>query len=140
MRSTAIASTIVLAVAAMAAGPQQFTLEFVSIDGGGVTSTVGGDFVLSATIGQPDAGRSAGGDFELFSGVWAFGFSSNGTATGDADGDGDVDLDDLDMFIDCVTDPGRGPLPPECQFADFDGDGDVDVVDFGGFQAGFTGK
>lgn len=140
MRSLAIASTIVLAVAAMAAGPQQFTLEFVSIDGGAVTSTIGGDFELSATIGRPNAGKSTGGDFELFSGVGAVGFSSNGAATGDADGDGDVDLDDYDAFIDCVTDPGGGPVPPECQFADFDGDGDVDVVDFGGFQAGFTGK
>ena len=34
-------------------------------------NSAGGEFTLSATIGQPDAGTSSGGDFTLQSGFWA---------------------------------------------------------------------
>lgn len=43
---------------------QDYNLSWSTIDGGGGTSS-GGNFVLSGTIGQPDAGTMAGGDYRL---------------------------------------------------------------------------
>jgi hypothetical protein len=40
-----------------------------TIDGGGGRSS-GGDFALVGTIGQPDAGKMAGGDYKLSGGFW----------------------------------------------------------------------
>jgi len=45
-----------------------YKIEWSTIDGGGTSS--GGAYVLSGTIGQPDAGYSAGGDYELLGGFW----------------------------------------------------------------------
>lgn len=61
-------------------------------------------------------------------------------AGADLDDDGDVDRDDYELFFQCVTGPGGGPVSPECQCADFDEDDDVDLVNFGSFQASFTGS
>lgn len=49
-----------------------FVLARSTIDGGGGSST-GGGFVLTGTIGQPDAGTqsAAGGDYALAGGFWA---------------------------------------------------------------------
>lgn len=46
-----------------------------TIDGGGTVEMVaGGDFVLSGTIGQPDAGRPmVGGSYQITGGFWAGG-------------------------------------------------------------------
>ncbi len=52
-----------------AAASGTFELTWFTVDGGGGTSS-GGDFVLSGTIGQPDAGTLAGGDFTLRGGFW----------------------------------------------------------------------
>jgi hypothetical protein len=46
-----------------------YEISWNTIDGGGGQST-GGDFVLTGTIGQPDAGDMAGGDYELSGGFW----------------------------------------------------------------------
>ncbi len=40
-----------------------------TIDGGGGTSA-GGPYVLTGTIGQPDAAYSSGGDYEMLAGFW----------------------------------------------------------------------
>lgn len=50
-----------------------FDLSWSTIDGGGGTSA-GGQFSLSGTIGQPDAGAAAltGGQFSLTGGFWSF--------------------------------------------------------------------
>ena len=48
----------------------QLDLTWNTIDGGGGTST-GGTFVLSMTIGQPDAGDLSGGTLVLAGGFWA---------------------------------------------------------------------
>lgn len=47
-----------------------YDLTWHTIDGGGGTSS-GGDFVLSGTIGQPDAGTMTGGDYVLAGGFWS---------------------------------------------------------------------
>jgi hypothetical protein len=47
-------------------------LSWYTIDGGGDMWTLGGDFELSGTAGQPDASTAAltGGEFELTGGFW----------------------------------------------------------------------
>jgi hypothetical protein len=49
---------------------QSYSIDWFTIDGGGGTST-GGVYSLSGTIGQPDAGRLAGGNYTLDGGFWA---------------------------------------------------------------------
>ena len=48
---------------------QPFTLDWTNTDGSANTSS-GGDFTVSATIGQPDAGLLAGGEYVLEGGFW----------------------------------------------------------------------
>ena len=49
------------------AGP--YEISWYTIDGGGGTS-IGGPYVLTGTIGQPDADWSVGGNYELLGGFW----------------------------------------------------------------------
>jgi hypothetical protein len=81
----------------------QFSIPWSTIDGGGGTST-GGNFVLSGTIGQPDAGKSSGGSFSLSGGYWSLGVDTgcpadvdDGSATGTRDGA--VTIDDLLYYL-----------------------------------------
>jgi hypothetical protein len=46
-----------------------YAADWVTIDGGGGVST-GGEYSLSGTIGQPDAGVMSGGKFSLIGGFW----------------------------------------------------------------------
>ena len=65
---TALLAGLVLCVARIA-GAQNYAIDWYSIDGGGGTST-NGQFSLSGTIGQPDAGHMSGGSFTLDGGFW----------------------------------------------------------------------
>ena len=47
----------------------QYEVSWSTIDGGGGTSS-NGPYVLTGTIGQPDAAYSAGGNYELLGGFW----------------------------------------------------------------------
>lgn len=112
---------------------EDFEVSRSTIDGGGMMFSTGGDFELSGTIGQPDAGVMSGGEFELAGGFW-FPLSLD-----DCNSDGWVNLNDYDDFDGCLSGP-RGGLPqPECNCFDLDNDGDVDLSDVGRFQVGFTG-
>jgi len=58
----------------LCAGPlpapaQSYTIDWSTIDGGGGTST-NGQYSLTGTIGQPDAGTMSGGGFTLHGGFW----------------------------------------------------------------------
>ena len=55
--------------AVVPSAPGQYELSWYTIDGGGGRSS-GGPYVLTGTIGQPDADWSEGGDFELLGGFW----------------------------------------------------------------------
>lgn len=68
-RTTALAVSLMSLCFSATAGD---ALELINatLDGGGGQSA-GGNFVLHATIGQPDAGRLQGGSFELQGGFWA---------------------------------------------------------------------
>ncbi len=47
-----------------------FDLSWNTIDNGGVINGSGGDFGLSGSIGQADAGMLSGGDFAVSGGFW----------------------------------------------------------------------
>jgi hypothetical protein len=48
----------------------QYDLSWSTISGGGETSSMGGQYVLGATIGQTGAGGMAGGNYQLEGGFW----------------------------------------------------------------------
>jgi len=56
--------------AASLAGAQDFGLDWSGIAAGGGASS-GGEFALNATVGEPDPGALAGGDFSLQGGFWS---------------------------------------------------------------------
>ena len=93
-----------------------YQIVWSTIDGGGGRSA-GGQYVLTGTIGQPDAGYSASGNYELLGGFWPGGplcfvdfpdftrFAEYWLETGsnlppDLDGNGIVNLYDLKLFVD----------------------------------------
>ena len=57
---------------AVAAG--SYDLSWWTVDGGGGDSS-GGDYMLSGTLGQPDAGALTGGGYRLGGGYWGGGAS-----------------------------------------------------------------
>jgi hypothetical protein len=61
-------TSLLLGLSAMTAHAQ-FTIDWYTIDGGGVMNATGGSFTLSGTIGQPDAGILGGG--KLVGGFWS---------------------------------------------------------------------
>lgn len=119
-------------------GGPDYDLTWHTIDGGGVMRSMGGDFELSGTIGQPDAGPGAtgmtGGDFTLTGGFWF------ALAAGDCNTDGGVNLFDYDSFQACLAGPGGGLPTSECACFDINRDGTVDLQDFAQFQIGFSGS
>ena len=87
-----------------------YVLVWSTIDGGGGTSS-GGVYTLSGTIGQPDAGVMAGGDFALMGGFWVGAY------------DCIVNMEDLSRL-------GADWLAGSGSPADLNNDGAVDMIDF----------
>jgi len=131
-KSTAVWG-MVLAVVGTALAVDEFEITRSTIDGGGAMESAGGDFSLSGTIGQPDAGVMAGGEFQLTGGFW---FE---TPPGDCNATGLVDLlDYFDFDVEvCITGP-TGGIVPGCECFDVDRSGSVNLRDFGIIQASFT--
>ena len=71
MMNRKLVSGITLALAMMALGAcaQNYTVDWFTIDGGGGTST-GGVYSVTGTIGQPDTGHMSGGNYTLDGGFW----------------------------------------------------------------------
>ncbi|UCE61750.1 MAG: hypothetical protein JSU63_08370, partial [Phycisphaerales bacterium] len=111
---------------------QEFELTRWTVDGGGAMFSTGGEFDLSGTIGQPDAGVMSGETFELAGGFWF------PLTAGDCDSDGGVSLFDYDDFEPCLSGPNGG-VTLDCRCQDIDRDGDVDLWDAASFQRSFTG-
>jgi len=131
IKSLPFAAAFGVCILASTANAQPFAIDWYTIDGGGGTST-GGDFSLSGTIGQPDAGVMSGGDFTLTGGFWAFQSNTGPTCPAcpaDFDQDGGVTGGDVAAFF---TDFEQG-LP--C--ADTDLDGGVTGSDIAAFFAAF---
>jgi hypothetical protein len=131
-RAQALLALGVLLSASMGIAFADYTIDWYTVDGGGLTFSTGGNYELSGTVGQPDAGEMTGGTYTLTGGFWF------GQMPGDCDYDGDVDLDDFADFEACLLGPGGG-LGPDCNCFDLDGSGDVDLGDFAVFQEAFTG-
>ena len=120
---TILSVAAALALAVSEARAADLTLDWYTIDGGGAVWTTGGDFELSGTIGQPDAGPvMSGGDFVLTGGFWTGAAIPPVPCPGDVDGDRDVDLTDLAILLsdfDCTS---------GC-VGDVDDDDDTDLTD-----------
>ena len=127
--------TMALLISVAALG-QVFELERRTVDGGGVMRSTGGDFELSGTIGQPDAGPGAtgisGGDFELTGGFWFALFPT------DCNEDGVVSLLDHATFESCLLGPSTG-VPAGCECFDVNRSGTIDMADFAVMQPTYTG-
>lgn len=61
---------LLVAVSLASAQSGEWDLTWHTIDGGGGASTGGDRFALSGTVGQPDAGFTAGGIYTLNGGFW----------------------------------------------------------------------
>jgi hypothetical protein len=134
MRLPILAHITTLSATALAAlaGGQPFDLSRFTIDGGGTMRSTGGNFELSGTIGQPDAGVLTGGTFQLTGGFW---FEA---PPGDCNNDGAANLLDVSPFEDCATGPGGPPAAGPCRCFDLDDSGRVDLRDFAAFQRRFV--
>jgi len=71
MKSTIFLSSILFMLSAFAYG-NQYEISWHTIDGGGGQS-IGGQYILTGTIGQPDAAYSYSGDYEVLGGFWSGG-------------------------------------------------------------------
>ncbi len=72
MLKAQVLATLGLALAlsvAVSVQPQDFDIDWRTIDAGGLMFSSGGDYELSGTIGQPDAGILSGGEFTLAGGA-----------------------------------------------------------------------
>jgi hypothetical protein len=100
---------------------QDYAIDWHTVDGGGEMWSIGGDYELGGTIGQPDAGIMSGGTYSLTGGLWVVGLPSC-ACPGDVNGDGLRNGLDIQAFGSCLgwwgQPPGAG-----CECADTDGDG-----------------
>jgi hypothetical protein len=130
---------LVFASTALAQTGGGYDLTWNTYDGGGGTST-GGDFTLSGTAGQPDAGVQTltGGNYKLKGGFWP-GAPCTLDVPGDYDHDCDVDQADYQSWEACASGPAV-PYVGECSDTDFDGDLDTDQEDFAAFQRCISGE
>ena len=111
-----LACFLIFVVTPVSQGNGPYQIAWHTIDGGGGTSS-GGPYVLTGTIGQPDADWASGGKYELLGGFWPGGplcvvefddftrlaqlwLNTGSGLAGDLDGDNDVDFDDLSWLAD----------------------------------------
>ena len=116
-----------LMIASASAQADPYEITWHSIDGGGGRSS-GGPYVLTGTIGQPDAAYSAGGRYELLGGFWAGGpvcivgfgdfarfagqwLETGSDLTADLDDSTVVDFVDLHLFAEQWLWPCPAPWP-----------------------------
>ena len=123
---------MLLIVSVGVAAADDFEIMWYTIgDAAGVST--GGEYTLSGTIGEPEAGTMSDwyGTFILSGGF------EPGIVPGDCDGDADADLDEFAQMEACLLGPG-GELGLGCDCFDFDADADVDLRDFAIFEVLFT--
>lgn len=103
----------------------EFEIGWYAVAGGGESPSVGGEFSLSGTIGQPygAAGPMSGGEFEAQGGFWVAAAPAC-ACLADVNGDGDRNAADIQGFVDCLLAAGTS-----CDCADVDGLPGVDFDD-----------
>jgi len=132
-----LAATVATLLLPVQSASAQFSIPWSTIDDGGGTSN-GGAFVVSGTVGQPDAGPGAvgmtGGTFTLVGGFWP----GLVYCRADFNQSGAVSVQDIFDFLaawfaGCTAPTPSGP----CRFgsADFNGVGGVTVQDIFDFLA-----
>ena len=131
--ATRAAVCTAIALTGLAYATAGYKIDWYTIDGGGEMFSTGGDYELSGTIGQADAGEMSGGAYSLTGGFW---FEQ---PPGDCNADGLVNLFDHGDFVPCLDGPGAGLSDPACRCFDFGADEDIDLVDFAEFQMFFMG-
>jgi hypothetical protein len=65
-----LAALLLLAGGVLAWPDAPYDASWNTVDGGGVTLSIGTGYTLGGTIGQPDAGSSSGGPYSLAGGFW----------------------------------------------------------------------
>lgn len=137
LRNLIVAAATMAVVSAAAA---QFAVDWYTVDGGGAMFTTGGNYELSGTIGQPDAGVTmTGGSYSLTGGFWVVAAPTPGACLGDVNCDGKVDFKDIDPFVARLGCPASNPAtcnaPANCTWlnADINQDGSVTFQDIDPF-------
>ncbi len=133
-RKRFIVLAAVLTLLPLTAAFSQYTIPWFTIDGGGTTST-GGTFSLTGTIGQPDASSFAGpisnDFFSLVGGFWPAAVVPSCALPGDMDLSTLRNGVDIQGFVRCLL----GVSGTNCACADMSGNGTVGVEDIPGFVA-----
>ena len=108
---------IVFILAVSSPALADYEMRWSTIDGGGGTSS-GGQYSVSGTIAQPDAGNLAGGQYEVLGGFWPGGPLCF------------VDFEDYARFAQYWLQSG-GDLPADLYKDEFDTVNWLDVAEFG---------
>ena len=134
MKKSALSMMCVCAAGAATAfaGPSggSFEITWYTIDAGGTNNASGGNFTLSGTIGQPDAGAEmTGGQFSLTGGFWP-GVQNGPDCPGDLNGDGMLNFFDVSAFLTAYN-----AMDPT---ADFNNDGMFNFFDVSAFLQAYN--
>lgn len=138
-RITTIVARVAMSFLLLATGlavADDFDLDWWTVDDGGGMWTRGGEYLLSGTIGQPDAGVMTGGGYELTGGFWLAAPVGPTICRGDTNCNGSIDYADINPFVKALTSlsqwQARYPYCP-WQNLDVNGDGEVSYGDINPF-------
>jgi hypothetical protein len=141
MRNTIIMATCVALSLGSAAFAQPYTIDWYTIDGGGAQQLTGWDYILSGTIGQPDAGTHSGGDYILDGGYWGPA-APEGLVCDSIDFNNDgsfFDPVDIDAFLSVFSEGPCVPGGATCNDIDFNNDNSLfDPCDIASFLLVFS--
>ncbi len=117
-----------LMVSVGVAAADDLTIDWYTVDGGGEMRSTGGDYELSGTIGQPDAGEMFAEPYTLSGGFWV---APPCWCLADINNDGLRNGEDIQAFLDCLFLTGAN-----CACADLQTDGILDMEDVAEFVDG----
>ena len=129
MNRAAYTTTLLAIISLAVANAQDVSLDWSTLDGGGILYSVSPSFTLSGTIGQPDTDVLVGGDFEFVGGFWPI------HCEADFDANGVVNLSDLATLLAAYG--ARDGDPQFMTVADFDGSGCIDLSDLANLLANY---
>jgi hypothetical protein len=105
-----------------------FSIDWYSINGGGVIGAASTNWTLDATVGQSVAGFGSSPSYQLEIGFWYGADACPIALTGDADNSTEIKLSDVIYLVNYVLKAGATPIP--CAAAgDVTCDGEVKLSD-----------